>query len=162
MKYDAKCVCDRRILYVKILLKSGKIANSLTLKIMIKLKVLSFFGVSDFFLTRNGEMMMMTSPKKLYYWVLCKSSPRFWIFLSLLHDFPRDQKGQKLTPENYLFTFFLSFYQLQIFDISTISDGLFFLLPWLVFFRQKGRNSRKCWMFELQIASIAVLIYKSG
>ena len=68
------------------------------------------FGVLVFFLTRikddDDDL-----PKKLYYWVLCKSDLKHLNFCvsvawySLL--WPR---GQKLTPENYLFTFLPPFY----------------------------------------------------
>ena len=80
------------------------------------------FGVLVFFLTRikddDDDL-----PKKLYYWVLCKSDLKHLNFCvsvawySLLWS-----RGQKLTPENYLFTFLPLFYSkyLKIFHNDEI------------------------------------------
>ena len=86
------------------------------------------FGVLVFFLTRikddDDDL-----PKKLYYWVLCKSDLKHLNFCvsvawySLL--WPR---GQKLTPENYLFTFLPPFYSkyLKIFHNDEMIPFFFY------------------------------------
>ena len=117
------------------------------------------FGVFVFFLTRikqaKARLLLDDDdlPKKLYYWVLCKSDLKHLNFCVSVAWFPFFAllwpRGQKLTPENYLFTFFPSlspfffFFQLQIFeDISFTANET---IPFL--FDTKQDSGHICMIF---------------
>ena len=75
-------------------------------------KVLEFSSFSSRKSSRPRLLLLDDDdlPKKLYYWVLCKSDLKHLNFCVSVAWFPFFAllwpRGQKLTPENYLFTFF--------------------------------------------------------
>ena len=77
-------------------------------------KVLEFSSFSSRESSRPRLLLLDDDdlPKKLYYWVLCKSDLKHLNFCVSVAWFPFFAllwpRGQKLTPENYLFTFFPS------------------------------------------------------
>ena len=79
-------------------------------------KVLEFSSFSSRESSRPRLLLLDDDdlPKKLYYWVLCKSDLKHLNFCVSVAWFPFFAllwpRGQKLTPENYLFTFLPLFY----------------------------------------------------
>ena len=118
-------------------------------------KVLEFSSFSSRESSRPRLLLLDDDdlPKKLYYWVLCKSDLKHLNFCVSVAWFPFFAllwpRGQKLTPENYLFTFFPSlspfffFFQLQIFeDISFTANET---IPFL--FDTKQDSGHICMIF---------------
>ena len=90
-------------------------------------KVLEFSSFSSRESSRPRLLLLDDDdlPKKLYYWVLCKSDLKHLNFCVSVAWFPFFAllwpRGQKLTPENYLFTFF---FPLPFFSFSFNSKYL--------------------------------------